>query len=135
MSSLLRLNLDSSLKTALFHSNVVQTPPARHHSKRRRRWVGVKGGTRNMHRNPKCPLARRLRMVREVTGASFEGVICAWIVAYEAVNCTSTREYLTMWLSSRRQVFRGRLEPWSSSKCHLSDPLVPTPPHNTITAA
>ncbi|GFU18442.1 uncharacterized protein TNCV_1981171 [Trichonephila clavipes] len=43
----------------------VQFPPARHHSKRRRRWVGVKGRSRNEHRDPKCPSARRLRMVRE----------------------------------------------------------------------
>ncbi|GFT76056.1 uncharacterized protein TNCV_1255451 [Trichonephila clavipes] len=36
LSSLLRLNLDSSLKTTLFHSTAVQFPRARHHSKRRR---------------------------------------------------------------------------------------------------
>ncbi|GFX99981.1 e3 ubiquitin-protein ligase RNF13 [Trichonephila clavipes] len=47
LSPLLKMNLDSSLKTIWFHSAVVQFPPARHHSKRRRRWVGVKGSTRN----------------------------------------------------------------------------------------
>ncbi|GFV70439.1 uncharacterized protein TNCV_4798581 [Trichonephila clavipes] len=36
LSSLLRLNLDSSLKTAWFHSAAVQFPRAQHHSKRRR---------------------------------------------------------------------------------------------------
>ncbi|GFW86001.1 uncharacterized protein TNCV_1968091 [Trichonephila clavipes] len=36
LTSLLRLNLDSSLKTTWFHSAAVQFPRARHHSKRRR---------------------------------------------------------------------------------------------------
>ncbi|GFU20630.1 uncharacterized protein TNCV_3785241 [Trichonephila clavipes] len=62
LSSLPRLNLDSSLKTTWFHFVAVQFPRARHHSKRRRRWVGVKGSTRNGRRDPKCPPARRLRM-------------------------------------------------------------------------
>ncbi|GFT47232.1 uncharacterized protein TNCV_3748501 [Trichonephila clavipes] len=35
LSSLLRLNLDSSLKTNWFHSAAVQFPHAWHHSKRR----------------------------------------------------------------------------------------------------
>ncbi|GFS62573.1 uncharacterized protein TNCV_1263261 [Trichonephila clavipes] len=69
LSSPLTLNLDSSLKTTGFHSAVVQFPRARHHSKRRRRWVGVKSSTRNGHRDPKCPSSRCLRMVREDTGA------------------------------------------------------------------
>ncbi|GFT95291.1 hypothetical protein TNCV_3325941 [Trichonephila clavipes] len=30
--------------------------------------MGVKGSTRNGRRDPKCPSARRLRMVREDTG-------------------------------------------------------------------
>ncbi|GFV63936.1 uncharacterized protein TNCV_12181 [Trichonephila clavipes] len=68
LSSLLRLNLDSSLKTTWFHSAAVQFPRAQHHSKRRRRWVGVKGSTRYGGRHPKCPSARCLRMVREDTG-------------------------------------------------------------------
>ncbi|GFT77999.1 uncharacterized protein TNCV_2820231 [Trichonephila clavipes] len=37
LSLLLRLNLDSSLKTTWFHSAAVQFPRALHHSKRRRR--------------------------------------------------------------------------------------------------
>ncbi|GFX81388.1 uncharacterized protein TNCV_142381 [Trichonephila clavipes] len=61
--TLLRLNLDSSLKTTWFHSAAVQFPSARHYSKRRRRWVGVKGSTRNGCRASKCPSTRRLRMV------------------------------------------------------------------------
>ncbi|GFU08937.1 uncharacterized protein TNCV_1318151 [Trichonephila clavipes] len=69
LSSLLRLKLDSSLKTTWFHSAAVQFPRARHHSKRRRRWVGVKGSTRNGRHDPKCPSDRHLRMVREDTGA------------------------------------------------------------------
>ncbi|GFS75991.1 uncharacterized protein TNCV_4666271 [Trichonephila clavipes] len=68
LPSLLRLNLDSSLKTTWFHSAAVQFPRVRHHSKRRRRWVGVKRSTRNGHRDPKCPSTRHLLMVREDTG-------------------------------------------------------------------
>ncbi|GFV86763.1 uncharacterized protein TNCV_3964931 [Trichonephila clavipes] len=77
LSSLLKLNLDSSLKTTWLHSAAVLFHRARHHSKRRRRWVGVKGSTRNRCRDPKCPSARCLRMVREDTGAPNEGVTCA----------------------------------------------------------
>ncbi|GFW58250.1 uncharacterized protein TNCV_2634241 [Trichonephila clavipes] len=68
LSSLLRSNLDSSLKTTCFHSAAVQIPRARHYSRRRRRWVGVKGNTRNGCRDLKCPSVRYLRMVREDTG-------------------------------------------------------------------
>ncbi|GFX82708.1 e3 ubiquitin-protein ligase RNF13 [Trichonephila clavipes] len=52
LSSLLRLKLDSSPKTTWFHYAAVQFPRAWHHSKRRRRWVGVKGSTRNGRRDP-----------------------------------------------------------------------------------
>ncbi|GFX17454.1 uncharacterized protein TNCV_1494681 [Trichonephila clavipes] len=48
-------------------------------------------------------------MVREDTGAPSEGAICAWMAANEAVGCM--RAFLKMWLSSRRLVCRGRLEP------------------------
>ncbi|GFU45357.1 uncharacterized protein TNCV_4237101 [Trichonephila clavipes] len=47
LSSLLRMNLDLSLKTTWFHSTAVQFPRAQHHSKQNRRWVGVKSSTRN----------------------------------------------------------------------------------------
>ncbi|GFV33110.1 uncharacterized protein TNCV_509491 [Trichonephila clavipes] len=107
LSSLLRLNLDSSLKTTWFHSAAVQFPRARHHSKRRRQWVSVKGSTRNGHRDP-YPSARSLRMVREDTGAPSEGAICAWMAADEAVGCTCA--FFTMWWSSRRLGCRGRTE-------------------------
>ncbi|GFW09928.1 uncharacterized protein TNCV_4252571 [Trichonephila clavipes] len=63
----------------VFHPTAVQFPRAGHHSKRRRRWVGAKGSTRNGSRDPKCPSARRLRMVREDTGAPNEGATCAWM--------------------------------------------------------
>ncbi|GFU26022.1 uncharacterized protein TNCV_5105071 [Trichonephila clavipes] len=109
LSLLLRLNLDSSLKTTWFRSSAAHFPCARHHSKRRRRWVGVKGSTCNGHRDHKCPSARRLRMVREDTGAPNEGATCAWIAADEAVGCT--RAFFTMWRSSRRLVCRGLPEP------------------------
>ncbi|GFX73068.1 uncharacterized protein TNCV_1704701 [Trichonephila clavipes] len=107
LSSLLRSNLNSSLKTTWFHSTAVQFPRAQHHSKRRSRWEGVKGSTRNGLRDPKCPSARHLRNVREDTGGPNEGVTCSWMVADEAVGCART----------------------------FGDPLVPKPPHNTIKAA
>ncbi|GFV20219.1 uncharacterized protein TNCV_4195171 [Trichonephila clavipes] len=69
-------------------------PRALHHSKRRHRWVGVKGSTLNGRRSPKCPLARRLRMVREDTGEPSEGATCAWLEADKAIGCTSA--FLTM---------------------------------------
>ncbi|GFT23359.1 uncharacterized protein TNCV_2016441 [Trichonephila clavipes] len=102
LSLLLRLILDSSLKKTCFHSAAVQFPPARHHSKRRRLWVGVKGSTRNGRRDPKCPSARCLRMVPEDTGAPNEDATSAWIAVDEAVGYTHA--FLTMWSSSRRLV-------------------------------
>ncbi|GFV44659.1 uncharacterized protein TNCV_212131 [Trichonephila clavipes] len=94
LSSLLRLNLGSSLKTTWLLSAAIQFPRTWHHFKRGRRWVGVKGRTRNRHRDPKCPSARRLRMVREDTGTPFEGATCAWMAADEEVGCTCA--FLTM---------------------------------------
>ncbi|GFV80059.1 uncharacterized protein TNCV_4654761 [Trichonephila clavipes] len=64
---------------------------------------------RNGHRYPKCPSARRLRMVREDTGAPNEGAPWAWMAADDAIGCT--RAFLTMWRSSRRLVCRGHPEP------------------------
>ncbi|GFW11434.1 uncharacterized protein TNCV_3809531 [Trichonephila clavipes] len=96
LSSLLRLNLDLSLKTTRFHSAAVQFLRAWHHSKRRHGWVGVKGSTRNGHLNPKCPSSRRLRMVRDDIGAPNEGATYTWLAADEAIGCTHA--FLTMWL-------------------------------------
>ncbi|GFW19722.1 e3 ubiquitin-protein ligase RNF13 [Trichonephila clavipes] len=45
LPSLLRLNLDSSLKTTWFRSAAVQFPRAWHHSKWKCQWVGVKSRT------------------------------------------------------------------------------------------
>ncbi|GFU24733.1 uncharacterized protein TNCV_793631 [Trichonephila clavipes] len=61
-----------------FHSAAVLFPRVWHHSKRRRRWVGVKGSTRNGCHDPKCPSA-----MREDTGAANESANCAWKVADE----------------------------------------------------
>ncbi|KFM75203.1 hypothetical protein X975_05332, partial [Stegodyphus mimosarum] len=72
LSSLPRLNLDSSLKTTWFHFAAAQFPRARHHSKRRRRWVGIKDSTRYGCRDTNCSSAGCLRMVREDTGAPSE---------------------------------------------------------------
>ncbi|GFU62130.1 uncharacterized protein TNCV_2886471 [Trichonephila clavipes] len=85
LSSLLILNLDSSLRTTWFYSPEVQFPREHHHFKRRRRWMGVKGSTRIGHHDPKCPSARHLRMVREDIWTLSEGATCAWI-AVEAVR-------------------------------------------------
>ncbi|GFV36073.1 uncharacterized protein TNCV_345891 [Trichonephila clavipes] len=95
LSSLLRLNLDSSLKTNWLHSAVVQFLGIQHHSKQRRRWVGVKSNTRNGRRDPICSSARRLRMFRKDTGVPNEGATCAWMAADDAVGYT--RVFLTMW--------------------------------------
>ncbi|GFV41321.1 uncharacterized protein TNCV_624941 [Trichonephila clavipes] len=99
LSSLLRLNLKSSLKTTWFHFAAVQFPFAWHHSIRRRRWVGVKISSRNGRRDPRCPSAKRLCMVREETWAPNEGAICVWMADDEAVGCTHA--FLTMCRSSR----------------------------------
>ncbi|GFU15422.1 uncharacterized protein TNCV_2700211 [Trichonephila clavipes] len=109
LSSLLRLNLNSSLKTTWYHSAAVQFPREWHHSKRRRRWMSVKDRTRNGRRDPKSPSARRHHMVRKGTGAPNEGATCAWMAADEAVGCT--RAFLTMWRFSRRLDCRGLPEP------------------------
>ncbi|GFV38667.1 uncharacterized protein TNCV_4420351 [Trichonephila clavipes] len=53
LSSPLRLNLDSLLKTTWFHSASVQFPCDRHHSKRMHRWLGVKGSTHIEHHDHK----------------------------------------------------------------------------------
>ncbi|GFU47435.1 sodium-dependent dopamine transporter [Trichonephila clavipes] len=102
LQDVMDMNLDSSLKTTWFYFTADQFSRARHHSKRKRRWVGFKGSIRNGRRDPKCPSARRLRMVREDTGAPSEGATCAWMMADEAVGCT--RAFLMMWRSSRRLV-------------------------------
>ncbi|GFV75338.1 uncharacterized protein TNCV_1481841 [Trichonephila clavipes] len=109
LSSLLRLNLYSSLKTTWFYSAAVQFPRARLLFKRSHRGDGVKGSTRNGRREPKCPSARRLRRVREDIGAPNEGATCVWMAVDEAVGCTHA--FLTMWRSSQRLVCHGRPEP------------------------
>ncbi|GFV72152.1 e3 ubiquitin-protein ligase RNF13 [Trichonephila clavipes] len=63
LPSLLRLNLDSSLKTAWFHSVAVQFPRAHNHSKRWRQWAPSYGS--RSHRGPS------------------EGATCAWMAADE----------------------------------------------------
>ncbi|GFX28044.1 uncharacterized protein TNCV_774281 [Trichonephila clavipes] len=73
-------------------------------------------------------LSRRLRIVREDTGASSEGATCAWMMAKEAVGCTLA--FLTMWWASRRLVYRGRPEPGlrinDISRIHWSQHLLTT---------
>ncbi|GFU95183.1 uncharacterized protein TNCV_4139671 [Trichonephila clavipes] len=106
LSSLLRLNLDLPLKATWFRSAAVQFCHAQHHSKRRRRWEGVKGNTRNGRHNLKCPPDRRLRMVLEGTRAHSEGATCAsWMAADEAVSCTLA--FLTMTVSATTRLPRA----------------------------
>ncbi|GFU13607.1 uncharacterized protein TNCV_938701 [Trichonephila clavipes] len=69
--------------------------------------MGVKDSTRNRRRDPKCPSARCIRMVREDTGVTNEGATSAGMAADEAVGCTLA--FLTMWWSSLRLVYRGSL--------------------------
>ncbi|GFW79098.1 uncharacterized protein TNCV_3631291 [Trichonephila clavipes] len=136
LSSVLRLNMDSSLKTTWFHSAAVHFPRAWHYSKCRHQMVGFKASTRNGRYDPKCPSARPLSYGSRRHRTPSEGATIVWIAADEAVVCT--RAFLTMWRSSRRLVFRGRVLS-NPDQCvndiHLSDPLVPTPSHNTVRAA
>ncbi|GFS79951.1 uncharacterized protein TNCV_750931 [Trichonephila clavipes] len=91
LSSLLRLNLDSSLKTTWFHSTAVQFSRAWPHSKRRRRWVGVKGSTRNRCCDPKCLSARHLCLVREDSETPSEGATYVWMAADETAFFSNVR--------------------------------------------
>ncbi|GFU26523.1 uncharacterized protein TNCV_2463651 [Trichonephila clavipes] len=102
------MNLDFSLKSNWIYSAAVQFPRVQHHFKRRRRWVGVKCSTRNGCRDPKCPLHRRLRMVREDTRALSEGAPCARMAADEEVGRTCA--FFTMWRFFRQLVCRGHPE-------------------------
>ncbi|GFU01209.1 uncharacterized protein TNCV_4927941 [Trichonephila clavipes] len=73
-------------------------------------------------------IARRLRMIREDTGAPNEGATCAWIAADEAIGCTLA--FLRMWQSSRQLVYRGLPEPGlranDISRIHWSQHLLTT---------
>ncbi|GFT03872.1 uncharacterized protein TNCV_1730581 [Trichonephila clavipes] len=53
-------------------------------------------------RDPKCPSARRIRMVQEDTGGPSEGAAYAWMATKEAVGCMHA--FIMMWWSSRRLV-------------------------------
>ncbi|GFS79917.1 uncharacterized protein TNCV_750681 [Trichonephila clavipes] len=88
------------VKAGLRRSPRVYFLRARHHSKWRRRSVGVKGSTRNGRRGPKCPSVRRLPMLREDTGTPSKGATCAWRAAGEAVGVHFLR-------------YGGVLEDWS----------------------
>ncbi|GFW70710.1 uncharacterized protein TNCV_2922651 [Trichonephila clavipes] len=122
LTSLLRLNLNSSLKTTWFHAAAVQFPRGRHHSKRRRRWVGIKGSTRDGHSDPKCPSVRRHCMDREDTRTPSEGASYASMAADETFGCT--RAFFTMWRSSRRLVCRGHPELGLGVNDIFLDPVV-----------
>ncbi|GFU43181.1 putative transposable element [Trichonephila clavipes] len=69
-----------------FHSAAVKFHCACHQTKRRRQWVGMKGSTRNGCGDQKCSSARRLFRVREDTGVSNEGAICAYMAADKGVG-------------------------------------------------
>ncbi|GFU88697.1 uncharacterized protein TNCV_4443741 [Trichonephila clavipes] len=72
-------------------------------------------------------------MVREDTGAPNEDATCVWMAADEAVGCTSA--LITMWRSSRRLVYRRRLEPSlrvnDISWIHRSQHLLTTQPERS----
>ncbi|GFW75449.1 uncharacterized protein TNCV_4426331 [Trichonephila clavipes] len=59
--------------------------------------------------SPVSSCTRRLRMVRENTGAPSEGATCAWMAADEAVGCA--RAFRMILRSSRRLVCQGHPEP------------------------
>ncbi|GFY23269.1 uncharacterized protein TNCV_3939651 [Trichonephila clavipes] len=107
--SVLKLNLNSSLKTTWFHSTAVQYRSSGHHSKRRRRLLGVIISTRNGRRVNRCPSARRFAMIRKDTVVCSEGATCVWTVSNEAVG--SSRACHKIRWPSRRLVCRGCPEP------------------------
>ncbi|GFV81970.1 uncharacterized protein TNCV_3151681 [Trichonephila clavipes] len=115
-------------KAGLKRSPRAQFSRAQHHSKWRRRWVGVNGSTRNGHHDHKFPSARCFRMFLEDTRDPREGATCAWMESDEAVGFTSA--FLTMWQSFRRLVCRGRPEPGlrvkDISRIHWSQHLLTT---------
>ncbi|GFU16016.1 uncharacterized protein TNCV_1299811 [Trichonephila clavipes] len=86
------------------------------------------GGRQGQHHDPKCHLAKRLRMVREDTEAPNEGATSAWMAADEAVGCR--RAFLTMWWSPRRLVCQGCPDPGFHvnviSRIHWSQHLLTT---------
>ncbi|GFW56663.1 uncharacterized protein TNCV_1863731 [Trichonephila clavipes] len=88
LSSLLILDLDSLLKTTWSHSVAIQSCRVFHYSKRRRRWVGVIGSTRNGCRDNRCTSSRQLAMVREDTVVLSEGATGVWTAANDAVAST-----------------------------------------------
>ncbi|GFU20400.1 uncharacterized protein TNCV_2521711 [Trichonephila clavipes] len=94
---------DSSRTVIKWHDELKMGDPAAR-EERRRRWVGFKGSTRNVRRDPKCPTTSHFCMVRENTRVPSEGVTYAWMAEDEAFGCT--RAFLTIWGSSRRLVFR-----------------------------
>ncbi|GFS62264.1 uncharacterized protein TNCV_5031411 [Trichonephila clavipes] len=98
LSSPLRLNLDSSLKTIWFHSTAVQFSRARHQSKRRRRWVGIKSSTRNGAAISNVLQPGAFVWFEKGTGDPCEGATCAWMAADLAAGCTHA--FLTMYRSS-----------------------------------
>ncbi|GFW42712.1 uncharacterized protein TNCV_473021 [Trichonephila clavipes] len=81
-----------------FHSASVQFPRAWHHSKQRRRWVGVKGSTCNGRFDRECSSVRHLRMVQVDAGSPCEVTTCAYMASDETIGCT--RASVTMWWSS-----------------------------------
>ncbi|GFV38823.1 uncharacterized protein TNCV_1004651 [Trichonephila clavipes] len=94
LSSLLKLSLDSSLKTTGFHSIAVQSRSVRHHSKQLRQLVGVIGSERKGRLDTRCPSDRCLAIVREDTEAPSEGAACVWRAANGTV--ASTHAYRMM---------------------------------------
>ncbi|GFV50613.1 hypothetical protein TNCV_2212761 [Trichonephila clavipes] len=68
--------------------------------KRRRRWVSVKGSTRNRRRDSKCPSVRRLRMVREDTGAPNEGYFTS---EFQKVEQPELKEIISLCISSTKE--------------------------------
>ncbi|GFW80511.1 uncharacterized protein TNCV_2416131 [Trichonephila clavipes] len=88
LSSLLKLNLDLSLKTNWFHFIAVQSCYVSHLSKRRHRWMDDIGSIRNGHRDTRSPSARNLAMVWEDIGAHSKGAPCVQKDVNDAVGAT-----------------------------------------------
>ncbi|GFW84099.1 hypothetical protein TNCV_4877631 [Trichonephila clavipes] len=72
-----------------FHSVAVQSRRVRHHSKRKRWWLGAIGSTRNRHRDTRCSSASRLAIARKDKEARSKGAARVWTVTNEAVGSKS----------------------------------------------
>ncbi|GFV26657.1 e3 ubiquitin-protein ligase RNF13 [Trichonephila clavipes] len=124
LSSLLRLNVDSSLKTIWFHSAAVQFPRTRHHSKR-------DGWTSRAAHFMGAAIPNVLQPGSFVWFEKTQGLLM------KVLRVPGWRPMKQFALRVHLLRCGGLLNDWSIEDrefLDLSDPLVPAPPHNTMRA-